>query len=420
MTRPPKFPRWASADTYGSGPKSASDTKVEPTDGEKSRGWYPDRKPPARKANWLWNLVTRWINYLGDIPVLNWHAPILNDIAAAALNTSVTRYQTGLQGIFYDPMRGYWWATGSNTAKRVYVGDFHYMVAIDTAVVPTLKFTMGVVADNHKVVLVSNALISNPGDFVETVAQSDDSTGLFGAMTWASRTIDGPIGTGARCGDIVKTPSGRLVIVGYIDGDHTAWVSDDHGTTWTPKTVGTQTDSLSGLDRVVCGKDGLLVAFTSATEGNGGSSFWISDDDGDTWTERADIGIHSIIDACYSDSDDRWYFATSGHLYVTDSPTEGVLTLTTDPQTDDINSGTINAIACFGSALIASVNLDPKWSYLLMSWDQGTTWQLVHRIYGSDFYGIGVSPQGQFAAVGNDGSGNGIVQVALKAAELSR
>lgn len=417
-SRPEKFPRWASGDTYGSGPKASEDTKVEPTDGEKTRGWYPDKKPPARKANWLFNIVSRWINYIGDVPVLNWHSSIIKDIANATIDTTSQRFSSGLHGIFFDPVRGYWWATGSNTSKQVYFGDFDYMTALNTAVVVTaasFKIHAGVALASGHVLLMTNELFG-AADNVESIARSDDAP-IAGSMAWTSRTIGGPCSSGARCGDIIVTDSDRVIVVGYQDGDQIAWVSDDDGVTWTPKTVGTMASSIDGLAKIIKGKDGLLVAFVSAPAGDGGDSLWISDDDGETWSERTTIGFDDIKDAAYSESRDRYYFAHDTSVSVVQDVENGVFT-EYDVETEDISAGDVTALGCFGSALIAATNLDAGVSFLLMSWNDGETWQLVHRTR-TDIFGIGVSPQGQFAGVGFF-SGAGMVQVSMKAAEQSR
>lgn len=55
-SRPTKTPEWA---TDGG-------RVLEPSAGEKGTGWEVDKKPPARKMNWLQNLAYQWLEYLSD------------------------------------------------------------------------------------------------------------------------------------------------------------------------------------------------------------------------------------------------------------------------------------------------------------------------------------------------------------------
>jgi hypothetical protein len=38
---------------------------VEPPDGKKDAGWAPVEKPPAQYFNWLFNLLSQWVNFTG-------------------------------------------------------------------------------------------------------------------------------------------------------------------------------------------------------------------------------------------------------------------------------------------------------------------------------------------------------------------
>jgi hypothetical protein len=56
MAKPSNLPRWA----------TDAGRTLEPTSGEKDTGWQAGYKPPARKMNWLFNLIYSWFAWLSD------------------------------------------------------------------------------------------------------------------------------------------------------------------------------------------------------------------------------------------------------------------------------------------------------------------------------------------------------------------
>lgn len=66
MSRPDKFPDWATDATYSSGPDSGLPTKLEPTSGEKASGYIRGQRPPARKMNWQLGKIGDWVRYLDE------------------------------------------------------------------------------------------------------------------------------------------------------------------------------------------------------------------------------------------------------------------------------------------------------------------------------------------------------------------
>lgn len=65
MTRPTKFPRWATVPSVD--PVVGGDNVVEPPEQQKDDGWARKQKPPANYQNWLHNLTYLWLVYLDDI-----------------------------------------------------------------------------------------------------------------------------------------------------------------------------------------------------------------------------------------------------------------------------------------------------------------------------------------------------------------
>ena len=59
MAKPVKKPSWM---TGVSGP-----TVVEPTGGKKAAGWQVDERPPREYMNWLFQILSDWIDYIDSI-----------------------------------------------------------------------------------------------------------------------------------------------------------------------------------------------------------------------------------------------------------------------------------------------------------------------------------------------------------------
>src|SRR5258706_8948778 len=55
-SRPETFPTWAE-----------SGAVVEPTEGDKASGWFPNNKLPAPFENWLGRDRARWLRYLDPL-----------------------------------------------------------------------------------------------------------------------------------------------------------------------------------------------------------------------------------------------------------------------------------------------------------------------------------------------------------------
>ncbi len=117
MSRPTDAPEWASDASYPAGTDawSATDTKIEPTSGEKGTGATPQTGFGAQQFNWLLNNLAEWVNHLDSINV---GAGFLqsDEFLAATLSdmwTSLTNVTAGSDDAADD---------GFGTAHIVYAG----------------------------------------------------------------------------------------------------------------------------------------------------------------------------------------------------------------------------------------------------------------------------------------------------------
>lgn len=334
----------------------------------------------------------------------NWYTPIVADNLSAQLDTIHVRTD-GSIGIFYAPSRAYWIICGSDAAGFFYFGEVNAIGKQDTGVASPPKFSFGCDATNAgRMLLFSSDAVGAAG----TISYARSATGVA-VSSWTKLSLPGAVTTDAQACDAVVTQTGRVVVVGGRDGRYRAWLSDDGGdsATWTQVDVGARVNSIDNLDRVIVGKSNLLVAFTDASSVNGGNKLWYSSDNGATWTARSGLAFSDMNAACYSAVEDLWYFAHGGVVEVTSDPIAGSFTTRTITGT-----GAVKTLACSGAALVAAVDESTAW-YLVSSIDAGVTWKLVHRT-PVKYVGMGVSPQGQFAALGFSVLNQGVVQLSQR------
>lgn len=102
---------WAEAnDTFPDGPKVGQVTKLMPSQGIIDRGFYPDRKVPAKWMNAVLNDVTVRAAYLDLVDILNWDAP----------DTSLTVTCATETFICWDSFARVWWMVEGTTGLKVY------------------------------------------------------------------------------------------------------------------------------------------------------------------------------------------------------------------------------------------------------------------------------------------------------------
>lgn len=380
--------------TYSSGPHTGEPTKVEPITGEKAQGYHPGKRPPAKKFNWLLNKLFEWIDYLADSAYLNWFNPIFQDLAPSSFNNTHLR-RDGTAEAFHAPIHGAGWVLlGKNTAAHFWNGDYDYFQDFNTAVGGAPKMSFGCETNTGRLLLFDHTV--NGAGSHTSYLRSD-----VGALTFTLKNLGNVTTDGAAC-DVVRVDDalGRIVVCGGQDAKFVVWNSDDAGNTFTKVIVGNRVNVGSNLDRIIVGKDGLLVAWTNDSAINGGNSLWYSEDFGDTWSERATIGFNNILDAVYLPDEDVYLFLLATSLKRTADPIAGSFTTLTGPGT-----AAYGAIASFGSAVLVSSTPTANIQAMHMSWDRGDTWRQLWRSpvgftsYTSIFH-IGVDAIGGMLAWG--------------------
>lgn len=102
---------WAEADdTYPDGPNVGENTKEKPSQGIIDRGFYPDRRAPAKWMNAVLNDVTVRAAYLDLVDILNWDAPDTSLTATCATETFVC----------WDSFARVWWMVEGGAGLKVY------------------------------------------------------------------------------------------------------------------------------------------------------------------------------------------------------------------------------------------------------------------------------------------------------------
>lgn len=405
--------RFATDDEYSSGAFTGSPNKVDPLSGENAEGWHPHDRPPAQKFNKLFNESSHWLDYIADLPLMNFGLPVFLDTAGAAIDTTYERVPNGganqnqVADIFYSPSHDRWVLTGSNTAGKIYIVDQGLVGAITTGVGSAPKFAFGCeVADRALYVTGDTRSAAQSITLVRTGS---------GSLTGGTLvTLPGVVASFAYAGKAISIEailaSGAL-ICGGRDGNHKVWYSSDTGATFTEQNVGAATNSASLLDRVLLGKihtgsTERLIAFTSDTSGNGGDKLWYSDGGpATTWSSVTLSAYSAFLDMVYLPDCEKYVaVANSGKkLLISDDPVADTWT-----ELVSYSAGTyprITAFNAFGEgivyatafsadihvvAAIGSPGQDPK--LVLRPWDAASN-GLIDKLVGC----IGVNTLGQFA-----------------------
>lgn len=72
-------PAWATDTTFATGAHAGQVTKIDPGNAIEARGWYPNKKRPAKWDNWLLNAIGQWLAYFAEattvVDAQNWIEP---------------------------------------------------------------------------------------------------------------------------------------------------------------------------------------------------------------------------------------------------------------------------------------------------------------------------------------------------------
>lgn len=386
MTRRPLglLPQHASDETYTSGTYSGELTKIEPTSGEQATGWVPGYRPPAQKHNYEMNKLLDNVDYLIDVPIINWHHVISKDAGGTTLDINHFR-NDGTCDAFWNSTFCEWFVLGVDQVGKYYRGD-HGDFLLSTLTSP-IKFTFGCEANGRILVFSSDSGATAPPYLYTTPAGVPTSV--------VNSSLSGAVTTDAQANAVAILSTGRVIVVGGGDDKLWAWYSDDDGLTWTRVEVGDRVTAGFNLNRVVVGPDDQIVTFVRADTTDGGDSLWVSDDLGLTWTERTAIGFDNIFDVCYSAEQSRYFFSTVslGVQYCEDAAVDSFTAMI-------IPAEECYAIACFGSVVLLSTVVDKANNlYRIMAFtDTGDNLATVHRPPSLVKF-LGVNDQGQFVAV---------------------
>jgi len=315
----------------------------------------------------------------------NLRPQVIASVVPTAFNFNAHKRGDGSNTSFWSDMFHFWIKCGVDTAGIVYIGDNDLWFLHDTGASGAVKTSFGcdstIGASVGRVTLYNGDLKTTGGGVDPKYLRGPASGDITGA--WTTLSLDTIAGflTYVRAGDVVVTPTQRVIVCGGGDisgtGQFLIWKSDDDGATFTRVTVANLTVSQSYLARIIVGKNGRLVTWVKATSANQGAILYYSDDDGDTWSSRSAIGFDQIIDGVYLPDLDLWFFANATSVQITDDPVIGSFT-------PYVPSFTVNSMGGFASYLVLAVStassLGSGWNEIHISTDGLASAELVARL----------------------------------------
>ncbi len=253
----------------------------------------------------------------------------------------------------------------------------------------------------------------------QAIRVSDDN-----GFTWQNLPIGGS--STASASHITQTPSGRIVIAASnsLFNDGTFFISDDGGQTWSPRDPGLGNPEVPrAVLTTATGR--IIVATNQSTVFE--PFLLISDDNGDTWRRSAVLRSLDGLDPVTNNPSDRAFQAKQLRL----SPTGRIVLLGQDELlTSDDDGETWTVRKNLGEELEQSSFLNvgnvvytgERWvavlsffsdaegrrkSFSLTSDDDGTTWRQVPipvRQQNTGLYHLAVGQGGSLIAGGNNGA----------------
>jgi hypothetical protein len=347
---------WAEDVTYVGGDYSGQDTKLEPSDAIKARGWHPGKRRPAKWDNWLLNDITTRLDNLDMAEALNWPepAPDAGVIATGGTNSgamcqrrfagaAVQQFHVNGDAIIQASVDGgYSWATSHTDAGAVIydiaagIADAGAVAAVateggaakviasvivggwNTAALVSVTDARTIVADPYRenVFYVGGVDTATP-----RVVKLDCSAGLPGVQTLLSG------GGGAARVDLLAV--GLTHVLGAIPG------------------VASATNVL----RRFAYDAAAMTAVTSPTS-------------------------DAIVDILWNEEDEHFYLFTADAVWRSTTGDTGSWT--------DMSAGLLSGVTfllrggvCRGGLIVCAVTATGSEPHLLVSGDAGETWDLV-------------------------------------------
>jgi hypothetical protein len=325
-------------------------SQIEPTAGEKAAGWAVGNKPPARKANWLWDAANKWLKVA---------------MASAFGGFSMPDYfnTDSLGHIVWSNLHQVWVAAkaGAATPQTVYysIDGTHWTAG--ATVNTTGPDRVSISDTTGRTIITGNSTSLN---YI-----SDPKTGTFStAATGLSSSI-----AAVR----VKDSSDFIMVAGGTQVS----VAADVTSTWTQYSTG-----------AVAFADISYVSGTTWVGLSSSGALHISTNDGQTWASQGDVGTALSLGTCVSIDIDP----VSGILCAAAQETGVVLgiaysvdigatwtaaTIENDPFS--IGSGKIKILNIGGQVWALCCALD-TFMGLFFSVNGGASWKLMTRVDAAD------------------------------------
>lgn len=363
---PDKLPRWA----------TDAGVTLEPDSADKDVGWGTTIRPPTRWMNWIQNTVYEWVRRIGFVAVGNWNnvhdASFTDDAQAIIYHPEIRVWQrfddTGPSGVSVSSSDGKAWIVGTA------LGGQPTVAAIDS-----LRFIVG----------FSNGNVQH------------STSSIFGSPS----TVTPGVGGGNIGALETAYPDSNLILAG---GSSTPQVriANDVTSAWSSATT-QPTERVRRFMRIGVSS---WLSVNSSTGGTDATCYQ-SDDDGDNWTQLADIFAATSIDQLWHGD-----VNVNGQTVVAvgdDGAGNGVIAYSGDMGNtwqdavfSDLGGGFLNDLKtiyyCGGDLWVAAGNSPGPSAALWVSTDDARTWQPATIDYGAtadldDFRDIGCN--GRFLIV---------------------
>lgn len=389
ITPPGGAPSWAN-DANLNDPGEAWDgtpTKVDPGAGKRDDGHLPGENPAAQHVNFLANEDKRWIQYLGDLPLLNWRS--VGDPGSVA------------RAVVFDEGARAWIVVGDTSSSDSARDGAAFTVEASTGISgPSWIATKPPEATPTHTVGTAKTLIGDDG-----AALVGEATGAAGSLSWSNLSVPGTAVAGTN-GAIWDYVNDLWVVCGDDNGSPSFWSDATAITGFTQASP-----SGTGIPTVIAHDPatGLTVAVST----NGGES-WKSTN-GTSWTNHTATGIGENPRAMQWDEvGQRFVIVTTASCYTS---TDGIAWV--EVKAAKRAFGNFKSLAIAGRAF---VSVDSTQSAINYSTDGGITWRMVELratidpTVSNGMTAVAYSRiRGHFLAIWSDGSTQGEAFLSLAA-----
>jgi hypothetical protein len=381
MTRPAiPVPRWATEKTFLSGDEVGQSTRLDPGAGTAATGALPNRRVPARYANWLFGGATDWLAHVVDA-------------VDAAMLRNWSRRDNASTGhlVVYRKADEYVYTFGMNASEEV-LGFRFFPGRFDSIGTAALNISEPLTIPNTAGLFISAIAISSSGTIViggEPASGSNDLRVSTDGTNWLERST----GHAAVLRSLHWCEAAGVFVAGFSGSDNISTSPD--GENWTTRTT-PDTKARGAIDS----NDSRIVV---ANAGVSDSSYLYADiNDLDTWIAGSTGNSTIESNIVWSEFWQSWYaFGFPGFVRKSSSLENGSWSAA-GLESPGLGSSGNAAVRAFGRYLLAfAADDDDHFGKIRISADGAISWKNLTRLvarpigdlfgnYGSVFVGGGI------------------------------